>query len=420
MLFLVAALFAAASMWFYVDRILIGHQLTDAAAHGRPRGNLSDLYPRWLGARELLLHRRNPYSEDITLEIQKGYYGRSLVPLRPDDPKDQQGFVYPVYVVFLLAPFVGFSFHPVQIVFYWLLLTLTAVSVGLWLRVLQWRLSTIETAACVLFTLGSFPVVQGIKLQQLSVLVAGLLSASVAAVAGGWFFCGGVLLALATIKPQLAWPLVAWLLCWAACDWGRRRKLAYGFFSMMGLLLAGGEIVLPGWWHMFAEAIRRYQQYTQNRSVLDALAPWSFAGKILEAGAVFACIFFLGRLRGEFSSSRVFGRVTGLVLALTVLVAPMSSPYNQVLLLPAIMLLVQGRAEFTSRSQALRLLYLAGAFIVTWQWIASLSLTGAYWLVSPAWALSAWEWPFLATFAVPVVAFGLSLVQVISAPVRKF
>src|SRR6202140_5256086 len=112
--FLAAAL-ATASMWFYFDQILVKYQLADAAAHDRPRGNLSDLYPRWLGARELLLHHRNPYGDDITLEIQKGYYGRALDPTRPNDPRDQQGFAYPVYVVFLLAPLIGFPFHSVQI-----------------------------------------------------------------------------------------------------------------------------------------------------------------------------------------------------------------------------------------------------------------------------------------------------------------
>jgi hypothetical protein len=114
---LVVAVLASASMWFYVDRILVSHQVADAAAHERPRGNLSDLYPRWLGARELLVHHRNPYGGDIALEIQKGYYGRALDPARSNDPKDQQGFAYPVYVVFLLAPLIGLPFHNVQILF---------------------------------------------------------------------------------------------------------------------------------------------------------------------------------------------------------------------------------------------------------------------------------------------------------------
>ncbi|HMK23336.1 MAG TPA: hypothetical protein VK466_13460, partial [Terriglobales bacterium] len=79
----VLAIACAASMWFYVDHILVPYQQADAVLHERPRGNLSDLYPRWLGTRELLLHHRNPYSPEITREIQEGYYGRPLDPNRP-------------------------------------------------------------------------------------------------------------------------------------------------------------------------------------------------------------------------------------------------------------------------------------------------------------------------------------------------
>src|SRR4051794_38817837 len=103
-------LLLAGSMCFYVQRILIPYQRADAASHGRPRGNLSDLYPRWLGARELLLHGRDPYSAEVTREIQAGYYGRQLDPNRDGDPKDQQGFAYPAYVVFLLAPVIKLPF----------------------------------------------------------------------------------------------------------------------------------------------------------------------------------------------------------------------------------------------------------------------------------------------------------------------
>lgn len=44
------AFLCAAGMWTYVNRVLIAHQVRYAAAHGIPRGNFSDLYPRWLGA----------------------------------------------------------------------------------------------------------------------------------------------------------------------------------------------------------------------------------------------------------------------------------------------------------------------------------------------------------------------------------
>src|SRR5437899_7171930 len=80
---LVLSLLSAVSTWFYVQRILVPHQLAEAAAHGRPRGNLSDLYPRWLGARELLLHHRDPYSAEITREVQIGSYRPPLHPTSP-------------------------------------------------------------------------------------------------------------------------------------------------------------------------------------------------------------------------------------------------------------------------------------------------------------------------------------------------
>src|ERR1700739_2046563 len=100
---IILALALSTSMWLYVDRVLAAHQRADAALSGTPRGNVSDLYRRWLGSRELLFRHRDPYSKEVTREIQSGYYGRPLDPSRPQDPKDQQAFAYPVYIAFLLA-----------------------------------------------------------------------------------------------------------------------------------------------------------------------------------------------------------------------------------------------------------------------------------------------------------------------------
>lgn len=414
---------AAASMWFYVIGILRARQIAEAEAKQIPRGNLSDLYPRWLGARELLLHHRNPYSREVTLEIQEGYYGRRLDPARPNDPKDQQGFAYPVYVVFLLAPLVGIPFPVLLIIFYWSLVLLTAASVWLWLRTLRWQLPLMAVVCCMVLALGSFPAVQGIKLQQLSLLVAALLAGSSACVASGFLFCGGVLLALATIKPQLAWPLVAWLLLWAVGDWRGRRRLVFGFGLSMVLLLGGAEIILPGWWRMFAEAIGQYRHYTQSQSVLEVILNETFGsaasgvagrigGQILAAIAVLASVPVLWKLRRQAADASGFSCTAALVLALTVLVVPMYAPYNQVLLLPAILALVRDRTFFISRPRGVQFLYLTAGFALAWQWIASLTLSAAYLLGSRAWALSAWKVPFFATFSLPVFVFALIFLDV--------
>jgi hypothetical protein len=406
----VLALAAAASMWFYFDRVLVGHQIADAIATGRPRGNLSDLYPRWLGARELLLHRRNPYSREVTLEIQEGYYGRRLDPARPNDSKDQQGFAYPAYVVFLLAPLIGFPFHLVQTFFYWLLVGLTVLSAGLWIRVLRWRLPAPALATAIFLTMGSIAAVQGIKLQQLSLLAAALLAGAAACVASGFLFCGGALLALATIKPQLAWLLAGWLLLWALADLPRRRRFVLGFVSVMVLLLVGAETVLPGWMGMFLASIRDYQRYTQSSSVLDELTG-PLAGKILAALALAWSAFLLRRLRGAPARSGDFGRTIALVTALTVLIVPMYSPYNQVLLLPGILLLCRERRLFLYGPREIRLTLMAGILALAWQWIASLILSVGYFAVSPDWAMQRWKWPFFGTFALPIFVFALAAVD---------
>jgi hypothetical protein len=410
-LFFILATLAAASMWFYANRILKPQQVADATAHNRPRGNLSDLYPRWLGARELLLHKRNPYSQEITQEIQKGYYGRVLDVSRSADPKDQQGFAYPVYVVFILAPLIRLSFHDVQIIFRWLLIGLTAGSVLLWLRIMRWRLPPMAVAIATLLMLGSFSAVQGIKLQQLSLLVAALLAASGACLASGYLFSGGVLLALATIKPQLAWPVIAWLLVWALSDWKARRRLLVGFTATMGVLLVGAEIVLPGWWRMFLQAIRQYHQYTHNESVLDQLFNWMlgrFGGDLLAVLAALMAGLALWTVRKQPASSPEFGRALALVVALTVLIVPMYAPYNQVLLLPAILSLVRERRALVLSSRAARIVYAAAALALAWQWIASIGLT-VTWFASPVEALKMWKLPFYATFTLPALVFALAL-----------
>ncbi len=404
----VLAAVASASTWFYVNRILRVQQIADAAAHSRPRGNLSDLYPRWLGARELLLHGRNPYSAEITREIQQGYYGRPLDPARPNDPKDQQGFAYPAYVVFLLAPTVKLPFATLQTGFRWFLVLLAAGSVLLWLSLLRWRPSFGAVGILIALTLGWWPMVQGIKLQQLTLLVAGLLAACGACLAGGWLLLAGALLAMATIKPQLTWPLVLWLCLWAASDWRSRRRFVFGFGFVMLLLLGGAQLLLPGWLGMFVEAIRRYHRYTQNQSVLAVLFG-SITGRILEAASAIACAVSIWPIRKEASTNPAFGRAFALVLALTVLIVPMFAPYNQVLLAPAILVLLRSEELREPTLPAIRAARVVGGILLVWPWIATIGLSLAYVWLTPAASERVWRLPLYSNFMLPVFLFGLLL-----------
>jgi glycosyl transferase family 87 len=407
---LALAVAASASTWFFMNWILRPQQIADAIAHGRPRGNLSDLYPRWLGARELLRHGRNPFSAEITREIQQGYYGRPLDPTRAEDPKDQQGFAYPAYVVFLMAPTIDLPFNVVQKGFRWLLFALAVASVLLWLYVLRWKPPCGTKLTFIILMLGWLPVVQGIKLQQLSLLVAGLLAACAACLAGGWLLLSGGLLALATIKPQLTWPLVLWLLLWAASDWRSRRKFVFGFGLVMLLLLAGAQLVLPGWLRMFVEGLGQYRQYTKSQSILSDLFG-VIAGRILWVACVLASTIYLWGLRRKPASSAEFGRAIGLIMALTVVIVPMSAIYNQVLMAPAILALLRSESAADRILPAVRLARAIGYLLVAWPWIATMGLSLAFLWLTPEMRLRVWPMPLYSSYMVPVFVFGLALLD---------
>ena len=400
-IWLIGAVFCLASMWFYMNHILVPYQRADAAAHQRPRGNLSDLYPRWLGARELLLHHRDPYSQDVTREIQVGYYGRELDASRVGEPKDQQAFAYPVYVVFFLAPTVGLPFEEVRSVFGWILVGLTALSVPLWLRAIGWHPPLAVVAVITLLTLGSFPAIQGFKLQQLSLAVAAMMAAGSALLVNRHLFMAGVAFAAATIKPQLALPLVLCLLLWALSDWSRRQQFVWGFGITMALLFGGATILLPGWFATFLNATREYRNYTGGLSMLDMfLTPlWGQVVTWIVIGMVAVVCW---RLRREDCDAPAFGLMIALVLAVTVIVIPMFAPYNYVIALPAVLALTANWKRLWNRSPLVRATLLLAIAVIAWPWVATLGLTCASLFLSAQKVQQGWWLPPYTSAKMPI------------------
>lgn len=401
----------ACSMLFYVQRILIPYQVSDAAAHNRPRGTLSDLYPRWIGARDLLLHRQDPYGSDVTREIQLGYYGKVLDPARAEDPKDEQRFAYPVYVTFLLAPTVTSPFALVRSGFSWLLLILTALSVPLWLRFTRWNVSKVSALTLTLLAISTYAAVQGVKLQQLSLLAGALIAISAALLAGGHLILAGLCLAVASIKPQLIVLPVAWLSLWSISQWRERKSFLISFSATMILLVVAGEFLLPGWIGKFLDGLRAYARYTGAVSLLDMLAGRT-GGTVLNALMVVGTLVVCWRARKAGAQSQIFVVTTALVLLVTVLVVPMIAPYNQVLLLPAILLVLRSWNDFARDRGIGRIVLILAAVVVLWQWAAAIVLTVTS-LMLPATAVQkAWAIPLWTSIAVPLVILPLMVVRV--------
>jgi hypothetical protein len=125
-----ASVLVCCGFWCWASTILVPSNVVFVKTKRIPIGNNSDLYPRWLGAREVLLHNRDPYSAAVTREIQLGFYGRQIDPNNPSDPKDQVAFAYPLYVIFLFWPTTALPFHTVLRMFQRLASSLAKLTAG--------------------------------------------------------------------------------------------------------------------------------------------------------------------------------------------------------------------------------------------------------------------------------------------------
>lgn len=295
------------------------------------RPTLSDLYPVWFGSRELLVHHRNPYSPEVSREIQMAFYGADLGPGARED--QQCCFAYPVYVSFLLAPTVGADFSSLQFPALIFLTVLTVISVVCWHAVT--RGVARDLIWVVPLVLISPPVMQGLDLRQSGMLVAALMALAAILADRRHFALAGIALALASIKPQMCVLPIVWMVLWAIHGWAARKNLVIGFGAAMALLAGGGEFLLPGWISDFLAQLRIYRDYA-GASMLELLYGRD-VGLALTTLFIFCLFLVMWRRRAvaDFMPTLAF------VLAVEVVVLPgLKSLLNLVLLVPGIFILL--------------------------------------------------------------------------------
>jgi hypothetical protein len=340
------ALLCSACMYFYRSRLPRDSDVTPAPVASIRAKSLTDLFQPWFGSRELLLHHRDPYGPDVTREIQTAFFGRELK-LSPAGDLNRAPtfalayrFAYPLYIVFFLAPTIGMEFRSAQVVVWWFLAAVTAWSVLLWVRAGRIRLSVIALIALFAVVMTSLPVMQGLDLRQPGLLVAVLLAAAAAAAVSGRLFLSGSLLALATIKPQLAMLPIVWFGLWVSGEWRQRRSMVWGFATMLAFLVISAACFLPDWPVRFLDALRAYAAYSGGSSYVGMFLPAAMQWWVCALGA-WVTASFCWRARESGADSVSFTLALALVLNLSVLIMPtVIAPYNHVLLLPAGLLVI--------------------------------------------------------------------------------
>ncbi len=253
----------------------------------------NDFFVRWLGGRAYILYGTNPYDRDVAEEAQKAMFGRLT---RPED-KDEAFFAYPLYTLFF--------FFPLSLLPY-------AWAQAIWMTVLQFMLLAVTILSLYLSgwrpppRLYWFTVFWGIFfyngaraliLGQFSVLVALALLLGLWAIKQRHFGWAGIFLAVTTIKPQMIFLVLLFLMVWALTH--KRWRLIISFGVSMLALVFSSMLLVPGWPLDFVKNAVAYSDYvafgTPLENLLHYLFPASFAAPLT---VILSALFFLVLLPG--------------------------------------------------------------------------------------------------------------------------
>lgn len=253
--------------WFLIALFLLLISAVESAAIQRtftsqlPSGN--DFYPRWAGAKALLLEGRDPYSPEVTADIEA-----ILDPLQTRT--NSFSFAYPLHVIFTLWPLVYVDYSWAQAIWMVCLQWLIIASGVLLMRQGGWPRTGVAAGTAIFAALFFYPAARAILLGQFTLHVLLFLILAVGALRqkrDGW---AGFFLAATSIKPQMVLLVGLWLMLWAV---RRRRWRFVGSTLASGVgMLAASLLLFPRWPLSFIEDLGRYADRASGLNPLDVLA----------------------------------------------------------------------------------------------------------------------------------------------------
>jgi hypothetical protein len=325
---------------------LILHQVYTWQGNTHP-----DFYIEWVGSR-VALTGGNPYSDQTTMAIQMGSKGR-LVP----GSEDQLAFVYPFYRVFLNAPVAFLPYDWATAIWQTAMQCALFAGVLLFIRGLQWRASAGDLVLVMLVAALAYPTFGGVVLGQMAVGTLALLLVALWAIKARRDWLAGGCLAVATVKPQLVVLIVPVVLVWGLLQ--RRGRLLLSFSIVLGILTGLSFVMFPSWLSEFVQATVRYPGYKNVQTGPGFLLstccgqvwPWllEMAGIAWLGASWWLLIRGDGQEHSRRSNDYRLDGAFALTLAMTVFLLPQTSIVNQLVLLPAILLLMRDATSIAVR-----------------------------------------------------------------------
>ncbi|NLE44960.1 MAG: DUF2029 domain-containing protein [Chloroflexi bacterium] len=330
-----------------------------------------DFFQLWYSARVLFLEHRDPYDQQVAMEMQYALYGRAA-----EVSESQAAFYYPLPLLLLVAPLSVLPYSWAAAAWLTLLLATVAVAVLVAARDVGLRLSPPWAAALVVAVLAWFPVAWSITLGQVAAVLMLPLVIGLGGLLRGRYRLTGVCLALAALKPQLVYALLPAVCLWAAVN-GRWDLLSFTVLSGLILTLAAG-IFVPAWPIRFLDAVTRYagvspfapplQILLRDRLGLTIDWPWIAVSAFLGLGCL-----WLWR-----SAGADLARISYAV-AMTLVVSTLSLPHigmiNQLVLLWPLMFALKEVSSTIQRGSVVALGFALAVVVFPWVVAATLDVS---------------------------------------------
>ena len=309
----------------------------------------NDFLPRWAGARIFMTQGISPYAPQAGREIQDIVNGSGT-----GSGEDGIDYLDPFYTFFVYAPFALISNMEWARAIWMTVLEVGVIFVAvLSILLSKWQIPNYISALVVVFGLTWFYSVYSIMDGNVAVLCTLAIVASFLAIRSEFDVLAGSLLAVACIKPQIALPLVLFIIIWAISH--RKWLIMWSFIAGIVLMIALATLLLPDWFMQFLRQIVPYleeYQFITPGSLISIPLPG--IGKQLgwALSAVLVLVLLIEWRAALRKNFRWFLWTAYLTLVIVILMGIPSSIFNFVVLLPAIILVlvtIGNRWGFTGR-----------------------------------------------------------------------
>ncbi len=330
--------------------------------NANPGGN--DFLVHWVGTQNFVYQSISPYSEITALKIQTMVYGRAA-----QAGEHELRVAYPFYSIFLFLPFGLLKNYFLARALWMTLLEIALIStVIIGSKMVMLRPGKLLLIALIVFNIFWYHGLRSLINGNAVILLLFCFVLAIYLIQNKQDEIAGILLALTTIKPQVGFAFILFILFWAIAN--KRSKILFWFFGSCLLLILLGLFLLPNWPIQFIREVLRYPGYNPPGTPSEALRVLlPGAGKQigLAISLISAAILIVEGWLARRSNGIEFIWICSLTLVLGQWLNIQTDPGNFIVMFPALLVafrLIEDR--WKSQGDWINIIFLLIVFAIPW------------------------------------------------------